>query len=160
MLILFYIPQSLIIRSISSLASSFEVNSRCSNPYFLHNFSSKRNKNRLFHLSSLFRKKYTNFTSLCKSENLSKKENFSKILLTGSFPQAKFYFYTLKSLDFPWKTILLHSYHKVFHNLWGKWEKSRADFVGYTKCTKEAVEKDGAESIFSFFVWLWEIYVI
>jgi len=68
---------------------------------FLHNFSSKRNKNRLFHLSSLFRKKYTNFTSLCKSENLSKKENFSKILLTGSFPQAKFSFPTPKSLDFP-----------------------------------------------------------
>ena len=34
-------------------------------------------------------KNYTNFTSLCKSENLSKKENFSKILLTNAFSCVK-----------------------------------------------------------------------
>ena len=128
--------------------------------FVLHIFSKKTNKKRLFSLSSLFRKKYTKFTSLCKSENISKNGDFSKILLTRSFPQVKFSLSTQKSLDLPWKTILLHSYHKVFPNPWGNSEKSETNFVGYTNCTKDVVEKPRAGRLFLNFVWLYRFNVI
>ena len=86
-------------------------------------------------------KNYTNFTTLCKSEKVEDIRFFSKILLTRSFPQAKFSSSPSKNLDFALKSITFTQLPQSFPQSVGKLRKKYIGFCRIYKVHKKGCGK-------------------